>query len=271
MSDVHPFDTAICLTQIEPGVWQGMPSAAYANMVGSFGGVTTATVLNAVMSDDRRTGDPVSMTINLCSAMGPGAFVITSKLQRTGKYIQHWSLEVSQDGAVCATASVICGARSDVFSHQPVDRPVVPRAEDCAVFPNANFLKWLEHYEFRFADGAPSWTGEGHAEPKSPKSAVWVGDNPPRKLDYLSLAALADSFFLRLLHVRGTMEPMGSVSITTHFLATPDELTDQGNQPVLGTADSTRMHANFHDQQVQLWSTDGKILATGTQLVWYRQ
>ncbi len=90
-------------------------------------------------------------------------------------------------------------------------------------------------------------------------------------LDYVSLAALGDSFLLRLFQVRGVIVPMGTVSLTTHFLATPDEIAAQGMAPLLGVADSQRFHGNFHDQQMQLWGRSGKLLATGTQVVWYRQ
>nr|WP_323780869.1 thioesterase family protein [Amylibacter sp.] len=271
MPDLHPFDVATSLVEKEAGRWSGQPSVEYANMVGSFGGVTTATVLNAVLQDARFLGDPVSMTINLLSAMGPSGFEVSSKLCRTGKYTQHWSLELEQEGKLCATATVVCGVRGDVFAHQSVQMPDVPPADGIAPMDGRGALKWLDRYDFRFVEGAPAWTGKPNDGLGSARTAVWVGDNPPRPLDHLSLAALSDSFFLRLLHVRGTMEPMGSVSITTHFLASRADLAAQGSQPVLGVADATRFQGNFHDQQMQLWSTDGKILATGTQLVWYRQ
>lgn len=271
MPDLHPFDVATELVEIGAGRWGGQPSAAYANMVGSFGGVTTATVLNAVLKDSRFSGDPVSMTVNLLSAMGSAGFEVSSKLCRTGKYTQHWSLELEQEGKLCATATVVCGQRGDVFAHQSVQMPDVPPAKGITPMDGRGALKWLDRYDFRFVEGAPVWTGKPNEGLGSARTAVWVGDNPPRPLDHLSLAALSDSFFLRLLHVRGTMEPMGSVSITTHFLASRADLAAQGCQPVLGIADATRFQGNFHDQQMQLWSTDGKILATGTQLVWYRQ
>lgn len=271
MPDTHPFDLATALTATDTGVWRGAPAPDYANMVGSFGGATTATVLNAVLSDDRCQGDPVSMTINLLSAMGTGEFEVVSKLCRTGKYTQHWTLELVQDGNICATATVVCGHRGDTFAYQPVAMPDVPSAEAVGMQDGRGPLKWLERYRFGFVSGGPDWTGKPKENFGASRTEVWVGDNPPRPMDYMSLAALADSFFLRLLHVRGTMQPMGSVSITTHFLANRADIAAQGSAPVLGVADAMRFQGNFHDQQMQLWSTDGKVLATGTQLVWYRQ
>lgn len=271
MTKPHPFDEATRLFQSEPGVWSGASTEAYANMVGSFGGIASATLLNAVVSDERRIGHPVSLTVNFCAGVGEGGFDIRSTLHRTGKYTQHWSLELTQEEKLCSTATVVCGVRGEVFSHQPAVMPDVQPAEDCAPLPSMGFLNWVDRYTFRFVEGAMPGTNRAAGALASARTVAWVNDNPARPLDHLSLAALSDSFFLRLFHVRGNMEPMGSVTLTTHFLATPDELEEQGSKPLLGIADSTRFHANFHDQQIQLWGSNGQVLATGTQVAWYKQ
>lgn len=267
----HAFDRATQLVEMSTGHWAGSTSPDYGNMVGAFGGVVNGVLLNAVLSDARAMGDPVSLTVNFCAPVAEGEFTIRTVLQRGGKHTQHWSLELHQNDAVCATSSVVMGRRSDVFSHQPEGLPAVPTYEDSAVMTGFAPVAWINRYEFRYIDGAPELSGTAHAEPVSPRSRLWLRDAPARALDYLSLAAMSDSFLLRLLHVRGTLEPMGTVSLTTHFLATADDMAAQGEQPLLGVADSTRFHGNFHDQQVQLWSPGGKVMATGSQIVWYRQ
>ena len=69
----HPFDQAIALTPCAEGVFQGATSAAYANMVGPFGGLTAATVVNAVSQHPARLGEPVALTVNFCAALADGA------------------------------------------------------------------------------------------------------------------------------------------------------------------------------------------------------
>ncbi len=54
----HPFDSALALTPTGVGEFRGRTTAAYANMVGPFGGVTAATLLRAVPLDSRHIGDP---------------------------------------------------------------------------------------------------------------------------------------------------------------------------------------------------------------------
>ena len=46
------------------GTFVGHTSPAYANMVGPFGGISAAQMMNAVLLHPQRLGDPVSLTIN---------------------------------------------------------------------------------------------------------------------------------------------------------------------------------------------------------------
>ncbi|MGI9414464.1 MAG: acyl-CoA thioesterase [Hyphomicrobiales bacterium] len=271
MTDNHPFDRATALTRSGDGTLNGTTSPDYSNIAGPFGGVTAAALLRAVLEHDDRAGDPVSLTVNFCGAMPAGDFVITPKLQRTGKYTQHWSLELAREGTVFTTASVVCGRRASVFSHQPDAMPSAPEPASCPSLPTAGRMNWLQRYDFRFAEGAPAYAGEPFSEPASARSVMWVSDLPERPLDYLSLAALSDTFILRLVHVRGTLAPMGTVSLTTYFHATTDELADQGSAPLLGVANGKRFHANFHDQDMELWGANSTLLASGTQIVWYKE
>ena len=131
-------------------------------------------------------------------------------------------------------------------------------------------FNWINSYEFRFASGAPDFTGKEFEPLKEEATEVWVRDKPSRPLDYLSLTALADTFFLRLLHVRGTFPPMGTVTLTTYFHATPDELQAQGDHPLLAVADCNRLHGQFNDQPICLFGVNGNALISGTQVAWYK-
>ena len=48
-SQSHPLDAALALASSVPGQYAGQTSAAYWNMVGPFGGITAATLLQAVL------------------------------------------------------------------------------------------------------------------------------------------------------------------------------------------------------------------------------
>jgi acyl-CoA thioesterase len=81
----HAFDQAIALRAQSDGHWLGHTSAAYANMVGPFGGVTAAQALNAVLQHPERLGEPVSLTVNFAAALADGPFTVQVRAARTNR------------------------------------------------------------------------------------------------------------------------------------------------------------------------------------------
>ncbi|MDZ4175802.1 MAG: thioesterase family protein, partial [Hydrogenophaga sp.] len=117
----HVFDQAIALTATADGEYTGATSPAYANMVGPFGGITAATVLNAVMLHPALLGEPLSLTVNFCAAMADGPFTVSAQPVRTNRSTQHWVMAVTQitasgDTETVVTASAVTAARRETWS-----------------------------------------------------------------------------------------------------------------------------------------------------------
>lgn len=269
---IHKLDEATRLEPIGPDRFAGVTSDDYWNFAGPFGGYIAALFMRAVMIDPRRLGPPVAQTVNFCAAAAKGPFEIALKLQRDGKATQHWSMEMLQGGSIIATGSLVCANRRETFSHITARMPDVPTPDDIAVLPPHARLPWLDAYEFRFHEGGPTF---GRPRPAGDlggsRSVLWLRDKPDRPLDFVALASLADCFILRLVQMRGTLVPMATVTLTTHFHATDTELQQQATSPLLGVADASRFNANFHDQTMELWGANGHLLASGMQTVWYKE
>ena len=71
---MHAFDEAVALTSTGENRYSGATSAAYANMVGPFGGITAAAVMRSVLQHPKLLGEPVSLTVNYAAALADGAF-----------------------------------------------------------------------------------------------------------------------------------------------------------------------------------------------------
>lgn len=268
----HPFDEA---TRLTPGAdgWTCHTHDAYANMHGPFGGVTAATMLGAALERAGAVAQPVAMTANFCAPIRPGALLVRAREVRAGKSVQHLAVEMHQDdGTVVASASVVLAARRESWAHQVPRMPDVPCASEVAPLDTRGYrLAWLQRFEFRFIEGAPELGRTPRREPASAASTLWIRDAPARALDFKSLASLCDTFFLRIFQVRGVLVPAGTVSVTMHFHAGADDLARQGERPLLGRAWASVFRRNFSDQAAQLWSDDGKLLATSTQIAWFKQ
>lgn len=269
--ETHPLDEALCLDRLEEGQWRGTHAPAYGNMAGPFGGWTAAVLLNAIMLDERRLADPIALTINYCAAIASTPFVIETKLQRGGRTTQHWSLELKQEGAVAATASVVCGLRKPVWSHQPTKAPEAPKREGLPLSSTAKRPEWTKRYDMRFATGSLADYPRADGQIRNARSLVWLKDEPPRRLDFPALAALSDAFFVRIMIARGTWQPMATVTLTTYFHVSSEELQALGAAPLLGEADAATFRQGFADQSCSLWSEDGRLVANGVQATWYKE
>lgn len=267
----HPLDEATRIDWSEPGSGRGATHPAYGNMVGPFGGTTMAVLLRAVLDHPARRGVPFALTVNYCAAVADGAFEIASRLARDGRSVQHWTMELVQDGAVAATGSAVTGTERETFSHQTVPAPEAPPFETVAPLKPQIRVRWLGRYDMRFFEGRGIFDGPGDALPGSARTAMWIADKPARPLDFISLAALSDAFIVRIFHLRGRPARAGTVSITTYFYATEADLARQGTRPLIAVADGRVFRHGFHDQTGELWGADGTLLAVTTQTVWYKE
>jgi acyl-CoA thioesterase len=264
----HAFDKAIHLKPLEGGAFLGHTSPDYANFVGPFGGITTAQALNAVLQHPDRLGDPVSLTVNFCAALADGPFTVNARAARTNRSTQHWVIEIDQAGQVVMTATAVTAARRETWGVDEEPMPLTPPPAECPLPSATAPLKFFEQYELRAIAGMmPSeWDGGGH----SSLSQLWVRDQPPRPLDFASLACLADIFFPRLFIRRRTHVPVGTVSMTVYFHASAEQLKQTGTGYLLGQAKAQAFRNGFFDQSSQLWNEAGVLLVTTHQIVYYK-
>jgi acyl-CoA thioesterase len=266
----HPLDRAVRLDRKGEDVYLGSTSTDYWNMAGPFGGITAAILLKAVMDHPRRRGRPLAQTVNFCAAIAPGSFEVRVALVRDGRSTQHWQVTLLQGDVVAATANLVSGPSRETWSHQPASRPSIAPLDAVPIFATGSRSAWVGRYEMRFALGAPSRAQGSSDQPASAETRLWIRDEPPRPLDYVALSALADSFIVRILQVRGDLPPVATVTLSTYFIADEAELIRQGSRSIIGVADARAFKHGFNDQSAELWSDGGDLLAVSHQLVWFK-
>jgi len=267
---MHPFDQAIHLTATSLGIYQGHTSSAYANLVGPYGGVTCAVMLNAVLQHPDRIGMPVALTVNFAAAVADGPFTVTARAVRTNRSTQHWVMEASQASGVVTLATALFATRRETWSATETHAPQgMPLPESMARRSTRKQPAWVQQYDMRFTQGDVFSAFDGQERADS-KSSQWLRDDPPRSLDFASLASMSDCFFPRIFLRRRRLTPIGSVSITTYFHADEAALAAQGERYLIGTARGQNFHKGFFDQTGEMWSHDGHLLATTHQTVYYK-
>ncbi|MDP4076520.1 acyl-CoA thioesterase II [Acidovorax sp. A1169] len=271
----HPLDEALQLSTSgdAPGQYQGQTHPGYWNMVGPFGGITAASLLKAILLHPDRLGDPLSLTVNYAGALVEGAFTIQAVPVRTNRSTQHWTLSILQadaEGAlvVTTTGTAVTAVRRETWSVGDLPMPEVTPPGELAPIARQG-VEWINRYEMRPLKGPIPNTWDGSGDHST--TQLWMRDAPPRPLDFLSLAALADVFYPRVWLRRARRVPAGTVSITVYFHASSEQLQATGTGHLLGQARGQEFRNGFFDQTAQLWNEAGTMLATSHQIVYYKE
>jgi acyl-CoA thioesterase len=264
----HLFDDA---TRVVAGDsrWQGRTSPDYFAFVGPFGGCTAATVLRALIEHPQRAGDPLALTVNYCAPIAEGDFDLDVRLVKANRSSQHWSVELSQGGGDVATlATAVFAERRPSWSHQSAEMPAAKPFETIPAYTRVA-APWIKQYDFRFIEGEPNFA-TGNQEVTSAYSKLWIGDRVPRKIDMLSLVSMSDAFFARVFHARRELVPFGTVTLTTYFHVRSEDLVAEDITYVLACADAKIFNRSYQDQTGELWSPSGKLIATTTQMGYFK-
>jgi acyl-CoA thioesterase len=263
----HLFDDA---TRVSAGDsrWQGQTSEDYWAFVGPFGGATAATILRALIDHPQRSGDPLALTVNYCAPIAQGTFDLDVRLVKANRSTQHWCVELTQGGGEVATlATAVFAERRSSWAHQQAEFPKATPFEQTLPYPKVA-ASWVKQYDFRFIEGEPR-VGQAVAAPDA-YSKLWIGDRVPRKIDMLSLMAMSDAFFARIFHARRELVPFGTVSLTTYFHVSAEDLAAEDISRILAVADAKIFHKSYGDQNGELWSPNGRLLATTTQIAYFK-
>lgn len=272
-ASIHSFDQAIALEPVGDHRWRGATHPAWQNMVGPFGGISAATALQAVLRSPDLLGTPLALTVNYASAIASGAFEIEAIPVRTNRSTQHWTISLTQADAqgqaqVALTATAVTAIRRSTWQGQDVNLPSLrpPSEVERRRVPTH---AWTERYEMRIAQGAlpTTWDGTDHGS----RTQMWVRDDPPRPVDFVALASLADVFFPRVYLARALAVPAGTVSITSYFHANDADLARVGDGYLLAEAWGQAYRHGFFDQAARLWSADGQLLVSSQQVVYFKE
>ena len=271
----HPFDQAL---QLMPGEaansFAGATAPDYWNMVGPFGGYTAALAVRAVMQHPALLGEPVALTVNYAGATTQGPFTVTATPARTSRSTQHWVIALSQTNStgqpeVAMTATIMTALKRDTWHANDMPMPVVTPVNAATKDRRDGAPVWFDRYDMRFVHGMSPAQSDGREA--NSLTQLWMRDEPPRPLDFASLTAMADVFYPRVWLRRAKRVAAGTVSMTTYFHASQAQLSDVGTGYLLGQAQAQAFRHGFFDQTAQLWSEDGTLLATSTQLVYYKE
>lgn len=259
-TELSAFERASAVEPLGDGRFAARVDEGWLVLRGPNGGYLAAMVLRAmavVVDDPAR--HPRSLTLHYTRPPVVGPVEIAVTLERTGRRLTTATARLEQDGRLCVLA---VGAFSEDFD--PVltyaeAPPAVPRPEAIEPVPqeSAN-VEIARRFVVRPALGAAPFSEAAEA-----LTGGWIAFRegaPP--LDAPALAMLSDAW-LPAPFVR-TAAPFAAptIDLTIHFRA-PDVVA---GWPALVVFRSRFAHAGFFEEDGELWSADGRLLAQSRQL-----
>lgn len=255
----HPFDVSTGVERVAEGRWTAEIDAGWFAPMGPNGGYLATVVLRALteaVADDRRAPRSLNLHYLRPPAAGPAEIAIT--VERTGRSLTSLSARLEQDGRLCVLAlaafSVAMPSAAEWAGTMP-EAPARDTLERITMPDGAPQI--FRRLDARLALGDPPFSGGAEA-----RTGGWLAFDPPRPFDALACATLADAFWpAPFARLTGPIAAP-TIDLSIHFRAPLPVTADA----VLGVFSSSTSVEGFFEEDAQLWSPDGVLLAQGRQL-----
>jgi acyl-CoA thioesterase len=251
-------DTAVRL--VEPGVYKGSVSRDWWIARGPNGGFLAAIIvraLTATVDDEARA--PRALTIHFTAAPREGAVRIATQIQRVGRSLTTVTARMEQDRRLIA---LVLGAfsieRDGAIEFDDTPAPDVAGPEEAVVVERRSDLPpFSAQWDMRAAIGGRPFAGAGDAV-----AGGWIRPHDPQPVDAALVAQLTDAWFPAVFRRLEAPNPVPTVDLTIHFrehLPLPADW-------VLCRFTSRLARHGFVEEDGELWSRDGRLIAQSRQL-----
>ena len=247
------------------GLFRGHVDPGWFIVRGPNGGYVAAMLLRAfeaLVGDPTRT--PRSLTIHYTSPPAEGTVEIETRVEREGRSLTTMSARILQNGKLLALALAAFSRSRDGYVFDETRFPEVLPPEKCAPSLDRN-IPMHERYETRFAVGDLPFTGSERA-----LSGGWIRlSEEPRVVDAALVAAYTDAWppaLFSRLNERGMTGGVPTIDLNIHFRSPLPPTGAAANDYTLAVFRSQLGRDGFLEEDGEIWSRDGVLLAQSRQL-----
>lgn len=230
---------------------------------GPNGGYVAAILLRAMTHElDDPSRAARSLTVHFPAAPAEGPVVVTCEVQRRGRSVATVSARMEQDGRLVALALAAFSPAFDGPSFDETVMPEVAAPETLQPVPAASPAPpLLDNLDLRWAVGPPPFSEADRA-----LTGGWLRLTEPEPLDAPLLALYCDAWLPAPFTRLSGVQPAPTVELTVHFRA---PLPPPGAEPdafCLGVFSTRLAREGFFEEDGEIWSRDGVLLAQSRQL-----
>lgn len=229
---------------------------------GPNGGYVASVLLRALTE---RVDDPSrmarSLTVHYLRPPAEGPVAIATRLVRAGRSVATLQATLTQDGTDVALATAVFARPRPFWEFNDAEMPAArpPEETPLSSWPPELFPPISQRFTYRPVSKETAFSGEPRAE-----LACWLRLNEPRPLDPVLLATLADAAAPAVFPKADRPVAATTIDLTVHFRAPVDA------EPYDGwalTAFRSRVSVDgFVEEDGEVWSADGRLLAQSRQL-----
>ena len=258
------FDRATAVAPVGGGAYDGVCDPGWWAGRGPNGGYLAAIVLRAMVAE---LGDPAreprSLTCHYLRPPRSGPVRVDVAVERAGRALSTLTARLSQDGRDCILAVAAFGIDVPAPAEFAAAPPAVAAPEDIepARAERSAGLSIVERFEVRPALGGGMLEGAGEA-----LTGGWLRFADTRRTDAIALAMFADAWFPSPWVRLREPVPAPTIDLTVHFRAPAAAAALAAGEPVLAVFRSTTATNGFFEEDGELWSRDGVLLAQSRQL-----
>ena len=251
-------DTAV--EEIGGGSYRAHVSADWFTPRGANGGFLAAIVLRAITATEHDSDRaPRSLTLHYLRPPVEGEVRIVVTEERRGRQVTTYSARLEQDGRVCILALAALSRDFPSSLNYGDTMPDVAPPNGLVARGDPKLPPIVRHFATQAAVGYAPFSGGPEA-----LTGGWIafaGDEPS-PLDAPALALLCDAWLPSMFVLVQDFIGVPTIDLTIHFRARTEGRTG----PALAIFRSRASAEGFFEEDGELWSKDGTLLAQSRQL-----
>jgi acyl-CoA thioesterase len=262
-------DTAVRLVESSsagPSLYEGRIDRGWWVVRGPNGGYVAALVLRALAANVEPERAVRSLTLHYTAPPEEGPVQIETRVERAGRSLTTVSGRLRQGDRLLALALAAFSKSHEGMAFDHARMPEVPPPEAC--HPFGGRMPIHERYESRWAIGDPPFSGSSQA-----LAGGWIRSAEPRRADAPLVAAFTDAWppaAFSLATDRSAVESVPTVDLTVHFRSELPLASAAPDDFQLVVFRSRLAAQGFVEEDGEVWSREGRLLAQSRQLALLR-
>jgi acyl-CoA thioesterase len=255
------FERATAVQPLEGGAWGATCDHAWTTQLGVNGGFLAAIVLRAMIAElDDPAREARSLTCHYLRPPEVGEVRVDVAVERTGRTLSTVTARLAQDSRLCVVAAAAFAVELSGAVDYAGEPPPAPAPQDVPRLDPPPEVPIVAQFDVR-----PTLGGEPYSGAPEPVTGGWLRFAEPQPLDAPALAMYADAWLPSPMPYLTRPAAAPTVDLTVHFRA-PAAAAAIADEPVLAIFRSSTSAGGFFEEDGELWSRDGVLLAQSRQL-----